>query len=255
MRTLQVTRYVRPLREGGSLPAIVEADDEGLYVMKFRGAGQGRKALIAELISGELARALGLPVPEIVFLELDPRFGLNEPHDEIRDLLNASSGLNVGLDYLPGSITFDPLVPGALTPTLASRIVAFDALTLNVDRTPKNPNLLTWHQKLWLIDHGASLYFHHAWSNPQQTALSQFPAIREHVLLPFANELPQVKLEVTRAQLEAVVATVPDAWLTDEPGFSSAAEVRAAYVAFFETRLANQTVFMEAAHRARSERV
>ena len=255
MKTLSVTRYVRPLREGGSLPAIVEASDEGLYVMKFRGAGQGKKALVAELISGELARALGLPVPELVFLDLDPKFGRNEPHDEIRDLLNASGGLNVGLDWLPGSITFDPLVPGLLTPELASAVVAFDALVLNVDRTAKNPNLLTWHRKLWLIDHGASLYFHHAWSDPDEAARSTFPPIRQHVLLRFASALEAVRFELTRAQLEAVVANVPDAWLTDEPGFASAAEVKAAYVKFLETRLAQRARFVEEATRARAQLV
>ncbi|MFZ5441913.1 MAG: HipA family kinase, partial [Myxococcota bacterium] len=227
----------------------------GLYVMKFRGAGQGKKALIAELISGELGRVLGLPVPELVFLELDPKFGRNEPHEEIRDLLNASAGLNVGLDWLPGSITFDPLVPGPLTAELASRVVVFDALVLNVDRTPKNPNLLTWHKRLWLIDHGASLIFHHGWGDPDESARSAFAPIRQHVLLPFASALAEVKFEVTRAQLEAVVATVPEAWLTDEPGFASAADVRAAYVRFFETRLAHRARFVEEALRARAQLV
>lgn len=255
MRTLTVTRYVRPLREGGSLPAIVEASDSGLYVMKFRGAGQGRKALIAELICGELARALGLPVPEVVFLELDAKFGRNEPHDEIRDLLTASAGLNVGLDWLPGSITFDPLVPGPLTPELASAVVAFDALVLNVDRTAKNPNLLTWHKRLWLIDHGAALFFHHAWSDPDEAARSPFAPIRQHVLLPFASALGEVKWAVGREQLEAAVATVPEAWLSDEPGFASGADVRAAYVKFLETRLAHRARFLEEAVRARSQLV
>lgn len=255
MKTLSVTRYVRPLREGGSLPAIVEASDEGLYVMKFRGAGQGKKALIAELISGELARALGLPVPELVFLELDAKFGRNEPHDEIRDLLNASAGLNVGLDWLPGSITFDPLVPGPLTAELASTIVVFDALIQNVDRTPKNPNLLTWHRKLWLIDHGAALFFHHAWADPLEAARSPFAPIRQHVLLPFASALEDVKFTVTREQLEGIVANVPEAWLEQEPGFESAAAVREAYVRYFETRLAHRARFVEEAVRARAQLV
>lgn len=253
MKSLTVTRYVRPLREGGSLPAIVEASDDGLYVAKFRGAGQGRKALIAELLTGGVARALGLPVPELVLLELDAKFGLNEPQDEIRDLLNASTGLNVGLDYLPGSITFDPLVPGGLTSELASRIVAFDALTLNVDRTAKNPNLLSWHKQLWLIDHGASLYFHHGWANPDEAARSVFAPIRQHVLLPFANDLSAVRFTLTTEQLAAVISTVPTAWLEDEPGFASASELRAAYQRFFEVRLANQRVFLEEAQRARQQ--
>lgn len=255
MKTLAVTRYVRPLREGGSLPAIVEANDDGLYVMKFRGAGQGRKALVAEVLAGELGRALGLPVPELAFLELDAKFGLNEPHDEIRDLLNASTGLNVGLDYLPGSITFDPLVPATLTDALASQVVLFDALILNVDRTPKNPNLLTWHRKLWLIDHGASLYFHHGWSNRDASASSPFPAIAQHVLLPFARTLRDVKWSLPVAQLEAIVARVPDAWLEGEPGFTSPAAVREAYVRFFELRLAHHDVFLEEALRARAQLV
>lgn len=255
MHSHRVTRYVQPLREGGSLPAIVEASDEGLYVMKFRGAGQGRKALVAEVIAGALARQLGLPMPRTVLLELDPRFGLNEPHQEIRDLLNASTGTNFGLDYLPGSITFDALVPGGLTPRQASNIVWFDALILNVDRTARNPNLLSWHKQVWLIDHGASLYFHHGWSDPQRAAATPFPAIKDHVLLGFASELERVDLELSPAQLREAVAEVPAAWLEDEPGFSSADEVRAAYVAFFQTRLANRRAFVEEAARARAQRV
>lgn len=255
MKALTVTRYVRPLREGGSLPAIVEASDDGLYVAKFRGAGQGKKALLAELIAGGIGRALGLPVPELVLLDLDPKFGRNEPHDEIRDLLNASAGLNVGLDYLPGSITFDPLVPGALTSELASRIVAFDALTLNVDRTAKNPNLLSWHKGVWLIDHGAAMYFHHGWANPEEAARSPFAPIRQHVLLPFAKEVEGVRFKLSAQQLDAVLADVPDAWLENEPGFTSAADVRAAYRRFFELRLANQALYLEEAARARAQLV
>jgi len=253
VKSLIVTRYVRPLREGGSLPAIVEASDDGLYVAKFRGAGQGRKALIAELIAGGLGRALGLPVPELVLLNLDAKFGLNEPQDEIRDLLNASTGLNVGLDYLPGSITFDPLVPGALNSELASRIVAFDSLILNVDRTAKNPNLLTWHKKVWLIDHGASLYFHHGWANPEEAARGVFAPIRQHVLLPFANNLNDVRFALSAEQLDEVISTVPTEWLENEPGFANAGEMRAAYQRFFEVRLANQRVFLEEAARARQQ--
>src|SRR6185503_1702648 len=164
MRTVNTTRYVTPLREGGSLPAIIEADDEGMYVLKFRGAGQGAKALIAELIAGELARAAGLAVPEIVFVELDPEIAKTEPDPEIQDLIKASGGLNLGLDYLPGSVMFDP-VADKVEAELAARIVWFDAYVLNVDRTPRNANLLMWHRKLWLIDHGASLFFHHSWAN------------------------------------------------------------------------------------------
>src|SRR5580765_2422890 len=164
LRTVTATRYVTPFREGGSLPAIIEADDDGMYVLKFRGAGQGPKALIAELVAGEIARASGLLVPEIVFVELDPDLARTEPDAEIQDLIRASAGLNLALDYLPGSVTFDPLVlrPEA---TLASRVVWFDAFVSNLDRTPRNTNMLVWHGKLWLIDHGAALYFHHDWSD------------------------------------------------------------------------------------------
>jgi hypothetical protein len=180
LRTVEATRYVTPLREGGSLPAVVEADDLGTYVLKFRGAGQGRKALIAEIVAGEIARALGLLVPEIVLANLDPKLARAEPDPEIQDLIRASVGLNLALDYLPGSLGFDPLVepPG---PDLASRIVWFDALVTNVDRTPRNPNLLTWHDRLWLIDHGASLYFHHAWQGWEATSKRPFAAARDHV--------------------------------------------------------------------------
>lgn len=255
MQSLKVTRYVQPLREGGSLPAIVEADNEGLYVMKFHGAGQGKKALIAEIIAGELARAFGLPMPTLAFLELDAKFGINEPHQEIQDLLNASVGKNIGVDYLPGSITFDGLVPGALTPKLASEIVWFDSLILNVDRTARNPNLLSWHKKLWLIDHGASLYFHHGWSTPADSAKSPFKQIKDHVLLPFASQLEQVSFQISRAQLDAVLALIPTEWLENEPGFADAEAVRRAYLDFIEARMAHRDVFVKEAVRARSERV
>ena len=188
MRTVHVTRYVTPLREGGSLPAIVEADDDGLYVLKFRGAGQGPKALIAELVAGELARAAGLPVPEIVFVELDPDLARTEPDPEIQDLIRASGGLNVGLDFLPGSVAFDP-VTTEVEADLASSIVAFDALVTNVDRTARNTNLLLWHRALYLIDHGAALYFHHSWGDVAARSRDPFPRIRDHVLLPAAASL------------------------------------------------------------------
>ncbi|MET0404010.1 MAG: HipA family kinase, partial [Cystobacter sp.] len=183
MKTLTATRYVTPLREGGSCPAIVEAEDSGMYVLKFRGAGQGIKALVAEIISGELARAFGLRVPELVFLELDAALGRAEPDGEIRDLIKASAGLNLGMDYLPGSITFDPTVSHPTpSPAEASALVCLDAYVTNVDRTPKNPNLLCWHSALWLIDHGASLYFHHSWDDYLERSQSRFPAVKDHVL-------------------------------------------------------------------------
>src|SRR5947209_3796813 len=191
IRTITATEYVMPLREGGSLPAIVEGDDDGTYVLKFRGAGQGVRALIAELVSGELARALGLPVPEIVFAELDPRMAKTEPDPEIQELLQRSEGLNLALDYLPGSITFDPIVslPIADQSSMASSIVWFDALVTNVDRTAKNTNLLVWHRKLWMIDHGATLIFQHQWQSWRERSRAPFAQIGDHVLLPWAEEI------------------------------------------------------------------
>lgn len=190
IRTVCATRYVTPLREGGSLPAIVEADDDGLYVLKFRGAGQGPKALIAELVAGEIGRALGLPVPEIVFIDLDPELARTEPDPEIQELIRASGGLNLALDYLPGSVTFDPLSDRP-DPGLASRIVWFDGFVTNLDRTPRNANLLMWHRSLRLIDHGASLYFQHQWGDPAEMAVKPFALIKDHVLLPFASALDE----------------------------------------------------------------
>src|SRR4051794_40327324 len=218
LRTVTATRYVTPLREGGSLPAIIEADDDGLYVIKFRGAGQGQKALIAELVSGEVGRALGLPVPEIVLVELDPILAQTEPDPEIQELIRASAGLNLALDYLPGSVTFDPLffVPDEL---LASRIVWFDAFVTNVDRTPRNTNLLVWHKKLRLIDHGASLYFHHDWNGYRERSTSRFERIKDHVLLPFASRIAEVDQELTALlspqMISGIVDSIPEEWLSD----------------------------------------
>src|SRR3954467_15924418 len=194
LRTVQVTRYVTPLREGGSLPAIAEADDGFLYVLKFRGAGQGSKSLIAELIGGEIARILGLHVPEIVFAQLDPAFGRTEPDEEIQDLLKASEGLNLGLHYLSGAISFDPAVT-KVDQRMASQIVWLDCLIMNVDRTPRNTNMLMWHKELWLIDHGASFYFHHSWDNWKEYSEKPFVQVKDHVLLPWAGELEQVDEE------------------------------------------------------------
>ncbi|MGB3683349.1 MAG: HipA family kinase [Rubrobacteraceae bacterium] len=245
LRTVAATRYVTPLREGGSLPAIVEGDELGTYVLKFRGAGQGRKALVAELVAGEISRALGLPVPEIVLMSLDPELGRTEPDPEIQDLLRASAGLNLALDYLPGSLGFDPLV-GTTDPDLASRILWFDALVTNVDRTPRNTNLLIWHRKLWLIDHGAALYFHHNWptlnkSGPNSTSQKPFAGARDHVLLPFAKNIREADEELTPlltpGTLRAILDLVPDEWLREEPGFDGPEEVRAAYVEYLTGRL------------------
>ncbi len=232
LRTVTTIRYVTPFREGGSLPGLMEADDLGTYVVKYRGAGQGAKALVAEIIAGELARRLELRVPELVLAELDEEIARHEPDPEIQALLAASTGLNLGMDYLPGSLGFDPLgwSPDA---DLASRVLWFDALVGNVDRSWRNPNLLIWHGDLWLIDHGATLYFHHAWARAANAVARPFDA-RDHVLAPFATRLVEadeaLASRVDAALLGEVVALVPDEWLADEPGFADPDAVRAAYV-------------------------
>jgi len=252
-RTVNVTRYVTPLREGGSLPAIAEADDGFLYVLKFRGAGQGAKALIAELIGGEIARALGLKVPEIVFANLDEAFGRTEPDEEIQDLLKASTGLNLALHYLSGAITFDPSIIN-VDPLLASKIVWLDCLLTNVDRTPRNTNMLIWHKELWLIDHGASLYFHHSWQKWEGQAKRPFVQVKDHVLLPQATELDMADAQchtiLTPAVIEAIVHLVPDEWLTGESSFESPEQYRQAYVQFLLTRIANSEIFVKEAQHA-----
>jgi hypothetical protein len=259
LRTVTATRYVTPLREGGSLPAIVEGDDAGLYVVKFRGAGQGVKALLAELIAGELARVVGLRVPELVLLELDPALGRNEPDSEIRELLKASAGLNLALDYLPGSVTFDPVADANPDAAVASAIVGFDAYVTNVDRTPRNPNLLSWHRDLWLIDHGAALYFHHAWDDWEERSQGRFAPIKDHVLLPWASALPQaeatLKARLTREVVEATVASIPDAWLTVDAPFPTPEAHRAAYVTWLCRRVDAMPAFFEEAARARAQLV
>ncbi|HEV7610507.1 MAG TPA: HipA family kinase [Steroidobacteraceae bacterium] len=243
-----------PLREGGSLPAIIEADDDGLYVLKFKGAGQGPKALIAELLAGEIGRAVGLPVPEIVFAELPAELARTEPDAEIRSLIGASAGLNIALDYLPGSVTFDPLafVPDA---ELASAIVWFDAFVCNVDRTVRNVNMLLWHRRLWLIDHGACLYFHHAWDGRDQHSTSPFARIKDHVLLKYANALAEVDarmtLLLTQDKLAGIVELIPESWLPDDPGFAGKIAQREAYLNFFIVRMRSSEIFVEEAMRAR----
>jgi hypothetical protein len=255
LRTVHATRYVLPLREGGSLPAIVEADDLGLYVVKFRGAGQGILALIAELIAGEIGRALGLRVPEIVFADLDPALGRNEPDYEIRQLIKASAGLNLALDYLPGSTMFDPAARDSAPPDEASLLVWFDAFTQNVDRTPRNANLLVWHRRLYPIDHGAALFFHHDWSTMQDKIQSPFPQIRDHILLPWATEIEQAartaREKLTPGVLTDILAMAPDAWLVAIPGDLAPTHRRAAYLDFFTRRLASAHVFEQEAIRAR----
>jgi hypothetical protein len=257
LRTVTATRYVTPLREGGSLPAIVEADDDGMYVLKFRGAGQGPKVLIAELICGELGRALGLPIPEIVFAEVEPAFGRNEPHEEIQALIEASLGLNLALDYLPGSLGFDTTTLPSVDSALASAIVWFDAYITNVDRTLRNTNLLWWHRKLWLIDHGAALYVQHTWTDYLARASSPFAAIKDHVLLPVASDLrgadERLSARITPALIEEIVAMIPDVWLGDEPAFADRDEQRQAYVAYLVRRLASPRRFVEEAIHARAQ--
>ncbi len=253
IRTVAVTRYVTPLREGGSLPAIVEADDQFLYVLKFKGAGQGSKALIAELIGGEIARLLGMKVPEIVFADLDVAFGRIEGDEEIQDLLKASTGLNLGLHYLTGSITFDPLAT-KVSPLLASQIVWLDALLMNVDRTARNTNMLWWNKQLWLIDHGAALYFHHSWDN-WETSPRQFQAIKNHVLLSQASELEATdsafKALLTAETIESIVSLVPDSWLLADSPFDDTGEHRKAYVKFLVSRVAQSAFFVNEATDAR----
>ena len=255
LKTIRVTRYVTPLREGGSLPAIVEADDDGLYVLKFRGAGQGARALIAELVSGELARALGLPVPEIVFADLDPDLARTEPDPEIFALIRASAGLNLALDYLPGSVMFDP-VAVKIAADLASRIVWFDACVTNVDRSVRNTNILVWHRRHWLIDHGATLYFHHmpGWEQ-RDRARDPFPMIKEHVLLQEASLLDAIDgtmaAALTADAIAAIVDLIPDAWLVEGAAEPDAARYRAAYNRYLLDRLAPPRSFVEEAIRAR----
>lgn len=258
VRTITATRYVTPLREGGSLPAIVEADDDGLYVLKFRGAGQGPKALIAELVAGEIGRALGLPVPEIVFVELDGALADTEPDPEIQDLLKASVGLNLALDYLPGSVTYDPLVE-KLSPELASAILWFDAFVTNVDRTPRNANMLMWHKKLWLIDHGAALYFHHTWANYMERSRSPFQQVKDHILLPSATLLQETDAPLARRLtpeiILGIVSLIPDAWLsTDSPSLRPE-EYRQAYADYLLRRLEPPRIFAEEADRVRASLV
>jgi hypothetical protein len=254
VRTVCATRYVTPLHEGGSLPAIVEADDDGMYVLKFRGAGQGPKALIAELVAGEIARAARLPIPEIVFIELDPDLARTEPDPEIQQLIKASAGLNVALDYLPGAVMFDPLAekPGA---DLASDIVWFDAFVTNVDRTARNANMLMWHRHLRLIDHGAALYFHHDWNQYLERAEDPFARVKDHILLPFADEMGKADERMTRLitapLLEEIVSLIPGAWLGD-PTFASHADNRAAYTRYLRHRLMQPHAFVQEAIRARS---
>lgn len=257
LRTVRATRYVTPLREGGSLPAIVEADDLGLYVVKFRGAGQGPLALVAEVIAGEIARALGLNVPELVFIDLNCALGRNEPDKEIRDLLRASTGLNLAIDYLPGSVMFDLAAGDTAGAELASRVVWFDSFVTNVDRTARNPNLLCWHKSLYLIDHGAALYFHHDWQTIDQMVSSRFAAVRQHVLLAWASCIgaadKAIRILLTKNVLTHIVESVPDDWLLPTGSLETADDRRAGYIYYLERRLQAASNFVEEALRARAE--
>lgn len=259
LRTVVATRYVTPLREGGSLPAVVEGDDDGTWVAKFRGAGQGPKALVAEVLAGELARALGLPMPELVLLELDPALAAAEPDFEVQELLERSPGLNLGMDFLPGALPLAAPGLAGIPPGLAADVVWFDAFVSNVDRTPRNPNMLLWHRRLWLIDHGAALYVHHGWNDDRAAIVAQgagrFPAIRDHVLLPVAGAIPEadgrLADKLDEAAIRGVVDLVPDAWLDGVGPFATPADHRAAYADYLLARLAPPRPWLEEAEAAR----
>ncbi len=255
IRNVDVTRYVTPLREGGSMPAIVEADDGFLYVLKFSGAGQGKKALIAELLGGEIARYLGLKVPELVFANLDEAFGRTEPDEEIQDLLKFSVGLNLGMHYLSGALTFDAAVK-EIDAKLASQIVWLDCFLTNLDRTTKNTNMLVWHKELWLIDHGAALYFHHSWQDWEQKATQPFTLVKDHVLLKQASKLEEVNLEFSSLLspefIENTINLIPEVWIEKDGLFNTAQEQRAAYVTFLKKRLSAAETFTKEAQNARN---
>lgn len=249
------TRYVTPLREGGSLPGLVEADDDGLYVVKFRGAGQGPRALVAEWLAGELARAVGLPVPDLAFVEVDPSLGDAEPDEEIHDLVRASGGLNLGLDFLPGALAFNPAAHPELDPAFAADVVWLDGLVTNPDRTIANPNLLVWHRRVWLIDHGAALYIHHTWRDPDAHARRPFEQLRDHVLLPFADPITEADARLVprldAAIIAGLVGAIPDAWLPDDPAIGDAAAQRVAYERYLARRLESPRPYVEEVERAR----
>jgi hypothetical protein len=257
LRAVRATRYVLALREGGSLPGIVEADDWGMYVVKFRGAGQGRKALVAEVVVGELGRRLDLPVPELVIVQLDASMASAEPDEEVQDLLRASHGTNLGMDFLPGSLGIER--PDGLDADLAADVVWFDAWVQNVDRSWRNPNLLRWHGRPWLIDHGAALYFHHDWASRSSAPGKPYLTARDHVLLPVASSISdaheRLAPRVTPELLGEVLALVPDEWLRDEPGFETADDVRSAYANVLLARLATPGPWLDAVEVARAARV
>lgn len=254
IRTVNVTRYITPLREGGSLPALAEADDDFKYVVKFRGSGHGTKALVSELIGGLTAKELGLRIPELVFINLDEAFGQTEGDEEIQDLLQGSRGLNMGLHFLSGALAFDPAVM-KVDEKLASWIVWMDAFLTNVDRTIKNTNMLIWNKELWLIDHGSTLYFQHRWDNWEAQALSPFPMIKDHVLLPFASQLEEADKEIkeilTPAVLEEIVNSLPDDWLNWNEDGETPQDLRNVYLEFLIRRLNDSEIFVKEAQNAR----
>ena len=254
-RHVTATRYATPLREGGSLPGLVEADDDGLYVVKFHGAGQGPRALVAEWLAGEIARAVGLNVPELVFIEVDPGLGDAEPDEELQDLVHRSGGLNLGLDFLPGALMFNPGADPEVDPDEAADVVWLDAFVTNPDRTAVNPNLLVWHGRTWLIDHGAALYVHHSWRDPDAHAEGAFDRSRDHVLLPFASDVgaadERLFPRLGRALFDELVSAIPDAWLPDDATIGDAAAQRRAYVRYLDRRLATRQRFVQEADRAR----
>lgn len=241
MRRVRATKYVTPFREGGSLPGLVEADDEGLYVVKFHGAAQGPRTLVAEVIAGELGRSLGLPVPELVLVEIDPALGGLDGDPWVAELLARSPGLNLGVDFLPGSLTFNPRADGPPDADQAADVVWFDALMTNTDRSPRNPNILAWHRRLFLIDHGAALFVHHTWRDADDHARRPLATIADHVLLPYASSLEaaheRLAPRVTAALLRSIVELVPDAWLLPHPLVGDAAGQRDAYVRYLLTRV------------------
>jgi hypothetical protein len=258
LREVEALRYVLPLREGGSLPALIETDDLGTYVVKFRGAGQGLKALVAEVVVGELGRRLGLPVPDLVVVRLSAELAPAEPDQEVQDLLRASVGSNLGMDYLPGSLGLDAAVD-RIDPAFAARVVWFDALVQNVDRSWKNPNLLRWHGSPWLIDHGAALYFHHNWARGDDPATRPYPGAADHVLLPVAGPLAEAHRGlaplVTEATLRAACDLVPDEWLLGDETYPTAVEVRRAYVSVLLARVAAPHTWLDAVEVLRAARV
>jgi hypothetical protein len=259
LRTVEATRYVTPLREGGSLPAIVEADDDGMYVVKFRGAGQGPKSLIAELIAGEIGRALDLPIPEIVFVTVDASLGNTEPDSEIQALLKKSDGLNLGLDFLPGALAYNPAIAPKIDPALAALTVWFDSFVLNVDRTPRNPNIVLWRRQPWLIDHGAALYIHHTWVDVETRARTPFAQVAEHLLLPHASSILAANefacTRITPALIESIVALTPDSWLNTRPAKDRPVGALSGYVEMLTRRLEAAAIFSEEAERVRTRRL